>query len=125
MNRAFLASFALGVLACNTAPKPTCNVVTNSLISAGTPPASGVLISIPSGGVDGSLEICATDCTDRGQAECTQGSRCVSGEPLIQNSVCVLVCGTDDAGNDAGSCPSPLACSDAGVCTCLIDGGCL
>ncbi len=125
MNRAVLACAALGLLGCNTAPKPTCNTVTNSLISAGTPPASGVLITLPSA-ADASFEICATDCTDGGQAECTEGTTCVSAAPLLpQKAVCVLTCGSDDAGTDAGTCPSPLACSDAGLCTCLADGGCL
>lgn len=119
----------LFLCACNTAPKNTCTPYVNSLAAAGTPPAScnGPCTAV-STGADASFQICTIDCTAGGQAECTTGTACFSAAPIgIKKSYCLLVCGTDDAGNDAGSCPSPLACYEAGVClpTCSDGGICI
>lgn len=116
---AWLAAFGC---ACNSAPKNTCNPYAHAVASAGTPPAScdgictSVVLTTGDAGPEGGLayELCTVDCTDGGDAVCPSGTTCVSAMPIRPSSYCVLICG-NDAG-DAGSCPSPLTCSDAGFC---------
>ncbi len=114
MSRALLAC-ALLLCACNSAPKNECTPTAHSLVSAGNPAAScdGICASIPiaGDGGDASFVFCTIDCTDGGNADCTEGTTCVSGKPITPKSYCLIVCG-----DDAGACPSPLTCADAGVC---------
>jgi hypothetical protein len=113
--------------ACNSAPKDSCAVPGHSVIASGSIPTTceGTCAALPlasgDGGGDAGILFCTIDCTDGGQSECTiDGTTCISAQSKgfnIDKSFCLYACGTDDAGNDAGSCPSPYFCfTDAGVC---------
>jgi hypothetical protein len=114
----------LGVCACNSAPKETCTPYTQSVVAAGTPPAScdGTCASLPlADGGDAGFLFCTIECTDGGQPACgDSGTTCISAQSKGFNSdrsFCFFACGTDDAGNNLGSCLSPLFCyPEAGVC---------
>ena len=94
------------------------------MLSSGVSPTTceGTCASLPlpyAG--DAGILFCTIDCTDGGQGACTiDGTTCISAQSKgfnIDKSFCLYACGTDDAGNDAGSCPSPFFCyPDAGVC---------
>ena len=123
VERRLLVAVGLLACACNSAPKNTCNPYANAIASAGAPPQSCNGECLPvflttDGGADSgtSVDICIVDCTDGGNAVCGTGTTCVSAVPIKPNSYCLLICGTDDAGNDAGSCPNPYYCGEAGVC---------
>ena len=113
-----------GLNACNGAPPDTCVVPGHSVLSSGATPTTckDTCASLPLVDAgDASILFCTIDCTDAGQSECTiSGTSCISAQSKgfnIDKSFCLYPCGTDDAGNDAGSCPSPFFClPEAGVC---------
>ena len=97
----------------------------HSVISSGSVASTceDMCASLPLSGDagDGGILFCTIDCTDAGQAGCTiAGTTCISAQSKgfnLDKSFCLYACGTDDAGNDLGSCPSPFFCyPDAGVC---------
>ena len=112
----------MGLCACNSAPKDSCTPYTQSVLGAGIAPPSceGTCASLPVTD-GGNFLFCTINCTDAGQNACgDSGTTCISAQSKginVDQSYCFFACGTDDAGNDAGSCPSPLFCyADAGVC---------
>jgi hypothetical protein len=112
------------VAACNSAPKDSCVVPGQSVLAAGAAPSTcdGTCASLPLPDAgDAGFLFCTHDCTDAGQPACTiAGTTCITARSRgfdIDKAFCFFACGTDDAGNDAGSCPSPSFCyAEAGVC---------
>lgn len=110
------------VTGCNSAPPDSCTPYAQSVVAASTPPAScgGTCASLPlADGGDAGFLFCTIDCTSDQNACGDSGTTCISAQSKginVDKSYCFFACGTDDAGNDAGACPSPLFCYDAGVC---------
>ena len=103
-----IASIMALACACNAAPKNSCTASSNAVTAAGTPGSTCTGLCVDAGpqGL-----FCVVDCTDGGNAVCGTDTACVSGEPLSPKSFCLPTCG-----GDAGACPGPLTCGDAGVC---------
>ncbi len=99
--------------ACNSAPKNSCVANGSSVLSSGENPSTCTGLCVD-GGSQGLY--CVSDCTDGGAAICGDSGEtvCTSGEPWSPKSFCLPTCAAL-AAFDA-SCPSPLACNDAGVC---------
>lgn len=107
----YLVALGLLACACNSAPKNACATGTNSVVSSGQPASTcnGLCVDAGAEGV-----VCIADCTDGGNGVCSTGYACASGEPWSPKSFCLPYCAALDGG--AASCPSPLACNDAGIC---------
>ena len=111
--RLLVASVLAFACACNSAPKNACTSSSNAVISAGASASTCTGLCVD-GGSGGSF--CIVDCTDGGNAICGPDTACASAEPLSPKSFCLPTCGAI-GGGDAGTCPAPLTCGDAGVCT--------
>ena len=109
--RIFVAALVVLACSCNSAPKNSCTAPSSGVVAAATPTSNcnGVCVDGGSAGL-----VCVVDCTDAGDAVCDLGTSCASGEPFSSKSFCLPTCGVADGGE---TCPSPLTCNDAGVCT--------
>jgi hypothetical protein len=110
----------LTLTGCDSSGSVPCAPYVRSATEAGTKPApcdesSGCtdVLTVRGTLLDGAVreyDLCTISCADAGDP-CAAGAVCTSPGPGSTTVSCFLSCG-----GDAGPCPSPLDCDDAGVC---------